>query len=124
MAISAYNTSFTAGGDIIGEVSSISLSGVSTAEIDVTQLSDASKKYVMGTLDGGTVEVTCFTTTAAPTLPAANDVAPTTYTLRFGATGPTVNMTGYVQNTAIEAAVDGAVQTTYTIRLTGNVTVS
>jgi hypothetical protein len=78
----------------------------------------------MGTLDGGTVEVTCFTTTAAPTLPAANDVAPTTYTLRFGATGPTVNMTGYVQNTAIEAAVDGAVQTTYTIRLTGNVTVS
>ena len=124
MAISAYSTSFTTGADIIGEVTSISLSGVSTAEIDVTQLSDTAKKYVMGTMDGGTVEVTCFTTTAAPTLPVSGDATPSSYVLRFGSAGPTVTMTGYIQNTALEAAVDGAVQTTYTIRLTGNVTVA
>ena len=124
MAISAYSTSFTTGADIIGEVTSISLSGVSTAEIDVTQLSDTAKTYVMGTMDGGTVEVTCFTPTAAPTLPVSGDATPSSYVLRFGAAGPTVTMTGYIQNTALEAAVDGAVQTTYTIRLTGSVTVS
>lgn len=125
MAISAFNTTFSVGsGDIVGEVTSISFSGVSAAEIDVTQLSDTAKKYVMGTMDGGTVEVTCFTTAAAPVLPTSGDTSPTAFVLRFGATGPTVGFSGYVQNTALEAAVDGAVQTTYTLRITGSVTVT
>jgi len=125
MAFSAFNTTFTTGsGDVVGEVNSISFSGVSTAEIDVTQLSDSAKKYVMGTLDGGTVEVSCFTTAAAPILPTNADAAPTSFVLRFGATGPTVTFSAYVQNTALEAAVDGAVQTTYTLRISGAVTIA
>ena len=124
MAISAYSTTFTAGTDFVGEVTSISFSGISAAEIDVTQLSDTAKKYVLGTMDGGTVEVTAFTTATAPTLPTSGDATPTSFTLRFGASGPTVGFTGYVSNTAFEAAVDGAVTTTYTCRITGAGTVT
>jgi hypothetical protein len=126
MAISAYNTQFTTGaGDIVGEVTSISFSGISAAEIDVTNLASTAKSYVLGTMDGGTVEISCFMTAAAPTLPTSGDGAPTSYVLRFGSTGgPTVSFTGYVQNTSFEAAVDGAVTTTYTIRLTGTVTIA
>lgn len=125
MAISAYSTQFTTGGnEIIGEVTSISFSGISAAEIDVTQLSSTAKQYVLGTMDGGTVEISCFTTTSAPTLPTSGDATPTSFVLRFGASGPSVTFSGYVQNVAFEAAVDGAVTTTYTIRITGTVTVA
>jgi hypothetical protein len=125
MAISAFNTQFTTGaGDIVGEVTSISFSGISAAEIDVTNLASTAKSYVLGTMDGGTVEISCFMTATAPTLPTSGDGSPTSYGLRFGATGPVVSFTGYVQNTSFEAAVDGAVSTTYTIRLTGTVTIA
>jgi hypothetical protein len=124
MAISAYSTTFTTGPDIIGEVTNISFSGISAAEIDVTNLSSSAKAYVLGTMDGGTVEVTCFTTAAAPTLPTSGDSSASSFVLRFGASGPTVTFNGYVQNTAFEAAVDGAVTTTYTIRITGSVSVN
>lgn len=124
MAISAYSTQFTTGADIIGEVTNISFSGITAAEIDVTQLSSTAKQYVLGTVDGGTVEVTCFTTTTAPTLPTSGDATTSSFILRFGAAGPTVTFAGYVSNTAFEASVDGAVTTTYTIRITGAVTIA
>lgn len=125
MAISAYSTQFTTGsGDIIGEVTSISFSGISAAEIDVTYLASTAKQYVLGTMDGGTVEIQCFTTTTAPTLPVSGDGTPTPFVLRFGAAGPSVTFSGYVQNVAFEAGVDGAVTHTYTLRITGSVSIA
>lgn len=125
MAISAYSTTFVTGaGEIVGEITSISFSGVSATEIDVTSLTSTAKAYVLGTQDGGTVEITCFTTNAAPTLPTSGDTSPTSFSVRFGAAGPTFAFTGYIVSTALEASVDGAVQTTYSIRITGATTVS
>jgi len=125
MAISAYNTTFLNGaGEIIGEITSISFSGVSATEIDVTSLTSTAKAYVLGTQDGGTVEVACFTTNSAPTLPASGDTTPTSFQVRFGQSGPTFAFQGYIVSTALEASVDGAVQTTYSIRITGGTTVS
>jgi hypothetical protein len=83
-------------------------------------------------MDGGTVEVTAFMTAGTglnPTLPSSGNSTPTAMKVIFGNAdagkdGVTLAFDGYVQNTAMEAAVDGAVSVTYTIRITGAVTVA
>jgi hypothetical protein len=140
MAVSAYNTRFInpstnaeltpSTQPVKGEIQSISFSGVSAAEIDVTQLSSTAKQYVLGTMDGGTVEVTAFMTNGAgltPTLPSSGSASPTAMKVIFGNAdagkdGVTLAFDAYVSNTAMEAAVDGAVQVTYTLRISGPVT--
>ena len=140
MAFSAYNSRFinpstnaelTASTQPVkGEIQSITFSGISAAEIDVTQLSSTAKQYVLGTLDGGTVEVVCFATTGAgllPTLPTTGASSPTAMKVIFGnedagKDGVTLAFSAFVQNTSLEASVDGAVQVTYTLRISGDVT--
>jgi hypothetical protein len=142
MAVSAYNSRFinpTTNAELTavqqpvkGEIQSISFSGISAAEIDVTNLTSTAKSYVLGTTDGGTVEVTAFMTSGAglqPTLPTSGASTPTDMKVIFGNAdngkdGVTLAFAGYVQNTAMEAAVDGAVGVTYTIRISGPVTVA
>jgi hypothetical protein len=131
MAISSYNTQFLTTsaprGELlmIGEVTAISFSGIGAAEIDVTQLSNTTKSYVLGTTDGGTVEVTCNMTNAAPTLPVSGNASPHNFLLRFGGNVvgyPTASFTAYVAGASFEASVDQQVTTTYTLRLTGPIT--
>lgn len=126
MAFSAYGSSFTTGqGTIIGEITAISFGGVTASQIDVTSLTDTDKKYVMGFADGGTITVTCFTTLVAPTLPTSGNASPVTFAITFGSAGlgrPIANFAAYVQSTVVEATVDAAVTTTYTLRITGAVT--
>ena len=131
MAISSFATDFLTTtaprGEllIVGEVTAISFSGISAAEIDVTKLSDTTKTYVLGTLDGGTVEVSCNAINQAITVPTSGDAAPENFIIRFGgnvAGNPKVTFTGYIQNVSIDAAVDQQVTVTYTIRLTGAIT--
>jgi len=142
MAFSAYNTRFinpTTNAELTattvpvrGEIQSISFSGISAAEIDVTQLSSTAKQYILGTLDGGTVEVVAFMTTGAnlqPTLPTSGASTPTAMKVIFGnedagKDGVTVAFSAYVQNTTMEASVDGAVQVNYTLRISGDVVVA
>ena len=132
MAISSTGSTFTTGsGDVVGEITSISFSGITAAEIDVTNLSSSSKSYVLGTADGGTVEISCNTTAAAPVLPTAGDASPTSFVVRFGPVGAAsplqsvlATFTGYIVNTSFEASVDSQVITTYTIQITGAVTMS
>jgi hypothetical protein len=131
MAISSYNSQFTTGaGEIIGEITAISFSGVTAAEIDVTKLSDTTKTYVLGTADGGTIEVSCNMTNAAPALPTSGDATPTSFVIRFGPQGtltvPSVlaTFTAYISNVSFEASVDQQVTTTYTLRLTGAITMT
>jgi hypothetical protein len=131
MAISSYNTQFLTAANpngallIIGEVTAISFSGIGAAEIDVTKLSDTTKTYVLGTTDGGTVEVSCNTTNAAPTLPTSGNASPHNFIIAFGGTAaglPRATFTAYVSGTSFEASVDQQVTTTYTLRLTGPIT--
>ena len=140
MAVAAYNSRFiNPTGDaeytpttapLKGEIQSISFSGISAAEIDVTFLSSATKQYILGTLDGGTVEVVAFMTNGAnllPTLPTSGNSTPTSMKVIFGNTdsgkdGVTLAFSAYLASTSMEAAVDGAVQVTYTLRISGAVT--
>jgi hypothetical protein len=132
-AISSVGSQFTQG-TVKGTITAISLSGISTAEIDVTSISSTSKEYVMGTIDGGTIEVTVNVDTVAATaatidLPTAGDNVPTSFVLRLG-TGaanlqvPTFSFNAYIQSVSIEASVDAQVTATYTLRITGNITTS
>jgi hypothetical protein len=129
-AISTTGTAFTTGATAVsGIITAINLGGISTAEIDVTQLSDTSKNYIMGTRDGGTVEVTVMvdTTAGVPDLPTAGSSSPTSFVLRFGASGasgPTFTFSAYVQSVSTEAALDGAVSATYTLRISGSISVA
>lgn len=128
-AISTAGTAFTTGSaEVSGIITAISLGGISTAEIDVTALSDTSKAYIMGVRDGGTVEVTVMVdTSAVPDLPSAGDATPSSFVLRFGpngGSGPVFTFTAYVQSASVEASVDGAVTATYTLRISGAITVA
>lgn len=132
-AISTIGTIFggTDAATIKGTVTAVSLGGISTAEIDVTALADTSKGYLMGVLDGGTVEVTVNvdTTAAALTLPTAGDSTPYAYTLTFGTPGasnacPRFTFSAYIQSVSVEAALDAQVTATYTLRITGSITVA
>jgi hypothetical protein len=131
-AISSVGTSFTTGtSDIKGSITAISISGISTSEIDVTALSDTNKTYVMGHLDGGTVEVTVNLESAAAgplvSMPVAGDASPTNFVLKFGtgaasALVPTFTFSAFIQNVSVEANVDSQITATYTLRISGTVT--
>lgn len=142
MAFSAYNSRFInpttnatltgANQPVKGEIQSISFSGITAAEIDVTMLTSTAKTYVLGTMDGGTVEVTAFMTGGAgvnPTLPVSGESSPTAMAVAFGNQDNgndfvKVAFSAYVVNTAMEATVDSAVQVTYTLRISGAVTIT
>jgi len=125
-AFSSVGTAFSVG-SVVGTITAISFSGFTAAEIDVTSITSTSKEFVLGTLDGGTCEVSCMMErSAAFNMPTAGNTTPTSFTVRFGAAGggPTVTFTGYIQNTSVEASTDEAVTVTYSIRMTGSVTIA
>jgi len=127
-AFSSVGTAFTVGQtSIVGTITSISFSGFTASEIDITSITDTNKSFVLGTLDGGTCEVSCMMErTAAFSMPTSGNTTPTSFTIRFGQAGggPTVTFTGYIANTSIDATTDEAVTVTYSIRLTGSVTIA
>ena len=128
-AISSVGSIFGAN-TVIGTITAISLGGISTAEIDTTALASTSKEYVMGTIDGGTVDVTVNLATGSTVdLPTAGDNAPTAFKLKFGtwvsgAAVPFFTFDAYIQNVSVEASVDAQVTASYTLRITGSVTVA
>lgn len=124
--VSSYSSSFTTGASSVsGIITSISLGGISTAEIDITGLTDTAKSYIMGTKDGGTVEVSVIVdSSAVPDLPTSGATSATSFALRFGASGPTFTFSAFIQQCSVEASVDGAVTASYTLRISGDITVS
>lgn len=131
-AISSVGSAFILGnGSILGTITAISMGGISTAEIDVTSLASTFKTYIMGTLDGGTITVSVDCVAGALiSMPTAGLATPISFSIRFGTHAATPNQkplfafSGYIQNTAVEAAVDSQVKATYTIRVSSDVTVS
>ncbi len=127
--ISSVGTTFIGGvGEIIGEVTAISFSGVSATEIDVSNLASYDKTFILGTLDGGTVEVTVNAINAIPSTITAGDASPTAFTIRFGgagsAVGYMVNFSAFVQSIKAELGVDQVVKNTYTLQISSAVTTS
>jgi hypothetical protein len=134
MAISSYNSRISApltgaAGFLPGDITQMTFSGFSAAEIDVTQLVSTSKAYIMGTNDPGTCTVTTMVNAAAankPPVPQSGGTA-YAYTVYFGGTGTSglkFMFNAFLTGTTLEAAVDGAVAATYTLQITGAVTVS
>lgn len=125
-AFSAVGTAFTTG-SVVGTITSLSFSGFEATEIDITGIADTSKAFVLGTLDGGTCEVSCLMErSVAFSMPTAGSTTPTSFAIRFGAAGggPVVTFTAYIQNTSVEASTDEACTVTYTLRLTGSITIT
>jgi len=126
--ISSTGTTFVTGvGEIIGEVTAISFSGVSATEIETSNLADYNKKYILGTVDGGTVEVTVNSISSTiPSVIVAGDATPTPFSVRFGGAGAgyTVTFSAYVQSVKSEAGVDQVVKNTYTLQISSLVVMS
>ena len=120
MAVSSQGISLSTG-TLVGEITAISFSGVSVAEIDVTTISDTVKKYVTGTLDGGTVEITA-NFTAAPTMPSHGAETPSSFGITIPTTTPTVlSFSAFVVGMSIDASVDQQVVVKYTLRISNSV---
>ena len=121
----------TVGGDTIGQISSISGPGASAEKIDVTALSDTSKAYLRGIVDGGDMTFDIFydaeqTGAAAPyhdTLTAAmlsGTVQACVITFSDGAN--TCAFSAYVTGFDIAQGVDEALTASVTLGITGAIT--
>jgi hypothetical protein len=120
----------------VAEIKSISLDGISIAEIDTSALNASVKTFIGGTKDSGTISVSLFAPayTAALLGTTANNGAlnPATYAngadfrkfaIQFGpntgAGGFELAFSGYVTSFNVTASVDGAVEADLTVRVTG-----
>lgn len=137
MAFSSFNSRITlpasgSNGFIPGEITSISFSGFSAAEIDTTALTSSGKTFVLGTRDPGTVTIVTMANIIAANFPpvpvsGGGTGAPYAYTVYFGgasATGLKFMFSAFIISTTMDAAVDSAVGVTYTLQITGAVTIS
>ena len=125
----------------VGEIKSISVDGISIAEIDTSALSASVKSFIGGTKDSGTISVTLFAPAYSAGLlgTGSNNGAlnPATYAngadyrnfrIQFGPNTGTggfqLAFSGYVTSFNVSAAVDGAVEADLTVRVTGGFTSS
>lgn len=139
-----YASTVGSGGTVnttLAEVKSISLDGISIAEIDTSALSATVKTFIGGTKDSGTISVTLFAPAYSAGLlgTGSNNGAlnPVTYAngadyrkfaIQFGPNTGTggfeLAFSGYVTSFNVSAAVDGAVEADLTVRVTGGFTSS
>ena len=125
--LSSYNSTLSANGNTVGEITSISVGGSSLTEIDVTSLTDANKTFLMGALEAGTLTIDFF----APAnfsgfdtnlMPASGDSTASAFVIDFGGTTLFARFNGIATNLSISAEQDGAVTASATIKLTSQVT--
>ena len=114
-------------------VTSLTLSGFGTTDIETASLSSTAKGYVQGAFDGGTIEVqgSELPRPAANAgdpklvLPTAGDSVPSPFEFYLGAGDvsgqfyPLFAGEAYVQSLSVEATVDDAIRLTYVLRITG-----
>ena len=122
----SYNAQILKGTLALGDCLSIAISGISRAEIDVTSLADANKKYMMGTVDSGTVDLTfnydsdlnTYLPNSAPNVSEAWSIK---FTTTPGATPvfTTITFNAYVQSWSANAAIDQQIQASVTLRVDG-----
>jgi hypothetical protein len=121
----------------IGDITGISISGITRTEIDVTALADTAKKYLMGTTDAGTIEVqfnyddtlTVGTSLMVPggangtTLEtvslAYKIIVPCGYTVGNVAMFQGITFNAFMQSFSVEAAVDTQLTGSLTLRIDG-----
>jgi hypothetical protein len=129
----SFGTVIKKGAVTLGDVTAISLSGISRAEIDVTALTDAAKVYKMGTVDSGTIEVSFnYDDSLGGYVPvsSSNTSEDWSIVLPSGpntATPPanttqTLSFKAFQQGFSLDTGVDAAQTGTLTLRIDGVVT--
>jgi hypothetical protein len=114
----------------LGEVTSISFDGVAQSTIEVTQLTDAVKKYAAGLLDPGSIsmEVNLDQDDATQTLlfTAATDRVLRSYLISFGTAGGgmTVHGVGIVTGFSVKAGLDAVLSASFTIKCSAAYTIT
>lgn len=116
------------------DIRSISVDGISLAEIDVSSISSSIKSFIGGTKDSGTVSLSLYAPayTASVLGSASGALNPSTYAngadyrnfqIQFGPGADyfEVNFAGYVTSLDVSAAVDGAVEASISIRLADSI---
>jgi hypothetical protein len=120
-------------GAAIGDVLSVNLDGMKLNTIDVTTLADRHRKFVAGLIDSGTISLEVNVLTAHSALWDSLDnsaisapPAALAFTITFGATGTTHTATGncFVTDYSVKAGLDGALTASFTMKITGAVTLS
>lgn len=130
-AISSVGSGFITG-SVIGSITAISFGGVSATEIDVTSIVSTFKEYVMGTVDGGTVDISVnLNAGALATMPTAGASTPTLFNLRLGAynavagqNSPALGFSAFIQKSSFDVGVDKQVTASYTLRISSLVTIA
>ena len=134
MPLTSYNSRITApvataNGGIPGDIVSISFSGFSASEIDVTQLTSTGKKYAMGRKDCGTCTIVTNVdpgSTLKPRVPVTAEPI-YEYTMYLGSVAATPGTSGikflfdaFLQSATFDIATDDVVKATYTLQITGD----
>jgi len=122
-------------GAAIGDVLSVNLDGMKLNTIDVTTLADRHRKFVAGLIDSGTISLEVNVLTAHSALwdsldntaaAAGTPPAALAFTITFGSTGTTHTATGncFVTDYSVKAGLDGALTASFTMKITGAVTLA
>lgn len=130
-AISSVGSGFITG-SVIGSITAISFGGVQATEIDVTSIVSTFKEYVMGTIDGGTVDISVnLNAGALASMPTAGANTPTVFNLRLGAysgtpslNSPALGFSAFIQKSSFDVGVDKQVTASYTLRISSLVTIA
>jgi len=124
--MSTYGTLFSTG-TLVGEISSISLGGVSVTSIDVSVLTSAASQYAAGYADGGTVTITMMVAAATQSSVQSNTTQSVAYLIKLGgavAGKPSIGFNAFIQGQTFEATPDGVLMSTLTLRIDGAVTIA
>ena len=121
---------YTAPTVALGEVTSISFDGVAQSTIEITQLSDAVKKFTAGLLDPGSISLEVNLdqddATQALLFAASTDRTLRSYLISFGASGGgmTVSGLGIVTGFSVKAGLDAVLTASFTIKCTAAYTIA
>lgn len=111
----------------VGDIKGLSVSGITRSELVRSGLADATKQYLGGVVDYGSIELQMNYTPAMGGLrPQSSEVAAQPYWISFP-TGPgqtqTWSFNAWKQSMTVEAAIDGALTGNLTLKLSGPMTV-
>lgn len=114
----------------VEEVTDIKLSGGTVPQIDVTHLMSTSKEYLAGLKDNGTVDVTCNFTNGTVQQAVRADfdngtISPWQVALDGADTPIIVSFNAFVTKLeGPDAKVDSKLEMTFSLKLTGDITIA
>ena len=112
----------------IGDIKSLSISGITRSELVRSGLADATKQYLGGVVDYGTIELQMnYTPTMGGLRPQSSELAAQAYYISMPTSASNTQnweFTAWKQSMTVEATIDGALSGTLTLKLSGPMTVT